>query len=63
MSQFGCYTLDRLYCKCGECPACIHRNQIQIEKRAESGKLVRQSQQTSNDRWYIGQEEKPSEVK
>lgn len=35
MSSFGCYTMDRLYCNCGECPACVHREQMEKEKRSE----------------------------
>lgn len=35
MSQFGCYILDRLYCECGTCPACVHRSLMEVEKKDE----------------------------
>lgn len=33
MSQFGCYTFDRLFCECGTCEACQHRALIEEEHR------------------------------
>lgn len=38
MSQFGCYTLDRLYCTCGDCAACKHRALMEGEEKAKQMK-------------------------
>lgn len=36
MSQFGCYTLDRMFCTCSTCPACEHRLIMEGEEKAKA---------------------------
>lgn len=38
MSQFGCYTFDRLFCECGTCPACTHRLLMEGEEKTQKSK-------------------------
>lgn len=36
MAPSGCYTMDRLFCSCGECTACLHREFMEKEERKKS---------------------------
>lgn len=63
MSQYGCYIFDRLFCECGECPACVHRilqegQEKASEKKEAVGRAIGKFYKRVASGKYVSPEEK-----
>lgn len=68
MSQYGCYTFDRLFCECGTCEACQHRALLAEEAKTKVfkekvGKAIESFHHRVSSGTYVSPEQKREKAK